>query len=557
MAMTRREMLLGLVASALATLGLEACARRAPEETAPVTSQPTAVAAVPRPVQPTPEPASGAPKHGGTLLVGVQNDWVTMDPAYNNGGADVPFMVYDPLFFQQMDANGNLQLVPGLAEKWDFTNTAATLQLRKGVNFHDGSEWNAESLKWNIERCVADPKTQARANLAGVDFKNPVTIIDPFTVRLNLTRAAPALMQQLSSAGFQGNLWPISRAAFEKLGPDQYAHNPVGTGPFRFGEWRPTDRVILHRNENYWMKGAQGQALPYLDGVTYRLISEDTVRGVEVKSYNVDIVDLLAAKDLAGLRSDPKLLVMETGRIANDYRMYFNARGGPFADNVNLRQAALYAIDRDTMGNLLAPGSSDSDKFLLLPGAMGYDDKLPHYTYDLDKAKTLMQSAGYGNGLDVTLIIINREVDRQMAQIAQEMWAKVGIRTTLDAMERVALNQRILTGGGDFHVTTGRVTNNASNDPELSMRQYLHSTGSFNKAHMSLPEMDAALDKAGSTYDRDARIAGYADVQKLDFNNPFMGYLWRQRWNWDVNKRVQGFTEPTAGPWDFRSVWLT
>ena len=156
-------------------------------------------------------------------------------------------------------------------------------------------------------------------------------------------------MQQLSSAGFQGNLWPISRAAFEKLGPDQYAHSPVGTGPFRFGEWRPTDRVILHRNDTYWMKGSQGQALPYLDGVTYRLISEDTVRGVEVKSYNVDIVDLLAAKDLAGLRTDPKLQVVETSRIANDYRMYFNARGGPFADNVNLRQAALYAIDRETM----------------------------------------------------------------------------------------------------------------------------------------------------------------------------------------------------------------
>jgi len=557
MAMTRREMLLGVVVSAVATLGLEACVRRAPstEEPAPVVSQPTGSAS--RSVQPTAEPASGAPKRGGTLLVGVQNDWVTMDPAYNNGGSDVPFMVYDPLFFQQMDAVGNLQLTPGLAEKWEFTDTSATLQFRRGVTFHDGSEWNADSLKWNIERCVADPKTQARANLAGVDFKNPVTVIDPFTVRLNLTRAAPALMQQLSSGGFQGNLWPISRAAFEKLGPDQYAHNPVGTGPFRFGEWRPNDRVILHRNENYWMKGAQGQPLPYLDGVTYRLITEDTVRGVEVKSYNVDIVDLLAAKDLAGLRSDPKLQVMETSRIANDYRMYFNARGGPFADNVNLRQAALYAIDRETMGNLLAPGASEADRFLLLPGAWAYDEKLPYYAYDLDKAKSLMQAAGYGSGLDVTLIIINREVDRQEAQILQEMWGKVGIRTTIDAMERVALNQRILTGGGDFHVTTGRVTNNASNDPELSMRQYLHSMGSFNKAHVNLPAMDAALDKASSTYDRDARIAGYAEVQKLDFTNPYMGYLWRQRWNWDVNKRVQSFNEPTAGPWDFRSVWLS
>src|SRR5438094_3430205 len=136
MAMTRREMVLGVVASALAALGLEGCARRAPsaEEPTPATSQPTQpVAAAPRSGQPTPEAAGGAPKRGGMLLVGVQNDWVTMDPAYNNGGADVPFMVYDPLFFQQMDAAGNLQLTPGLAEKWEFTDTAATLHLRKGV----------------------------------------------------------------------------------------------------------------------------------------------------------------------------------------------------------------------------------------------------------------------------------------------------------------------------------------------------------------------------------------------------------------------------------------
>jgi peptide/nickel transport system substrate-binding protein len=188
---------------------------------------------------------------------------------------------------------------------------------------------------------------------------------------------------------------------------------------------------------------------------------------------------------------------------------------------------------------------------------MGYDDKLPYYAYDLDKAKSLMQAAGYGTGLDITLTIINREVDRQEAEILKEMWGKVGIRATLDAMERVALNQRILTGGADYHVTTGRVTNNASSDADLQMRQYLHSQGNFNKAHMNVPAIDAALDKAGSMYDRDARIAGYAEVQKLDFDQPYMGYLWRQRWNWDLNARVQGFSEPLAGPWDFRTTWLS
>jgi ABC-type transport system substrate-binding protein len=90
----------------------------------------------------------------------------------------------------------------------------------------------------------------------------------------------------------------------------------------------------------------------------------------------------------------------------------------------------------------------------------------------------------------------------------------------------------------------------------LRQSRQFPSQGNFNKAHSSIAEVDAALDKAGSTYDREARIAGYAEVQKLDFNNPYMGYLWRQRWNWDLNTRVQGFAEPLAGPWDFRSTWL-
>ena len=110
MSMTRREMVLGVVAAALAGVGLEACARRAPSAEEPASIQPTVPAAAPRTPQPaaTAEVSGGAPKRGGTLLVGVQNDWVTMDPAYNNGGSDVMFLVYDPLFFQQMDAAGNL-----------------------------------------------------------------------------------------------------------------------------------------------------------------------------------------------------------------------------------------------------------------------------------------------------------------------------------------------------------------------------------------------------------------------------------------------------------------
>jgi ABC-type transport system substrate-binding protein len=154
-----------------------------------------------------------------------------MDPAYNNAENSPQRMLYDPILFYQPDASGTWNFKPGLAEKWDFSGTSGTLQLRQGVKFHDGSDWNADVFKWNVERVIADPKAPARDVLVGVDFNNPVTVVSDYVARLNLTAPSPVLLQQLSDQGSFGYLWPVSKTAFEQMGQDQFAHNPVGTGP--------------------------------------------------------------------------------------------------------------------------------------------------------------------------------------------------------------------------------------------------------------------------------------------------------------------------------------
>ncbi|HEV7665167.1 MAG TPA: ABC transporter substrate-binding protein [Chloroflexota bacterium] len=567
-ALTRRRLVLQLGTAVLAITGLAACARRTDVPAAPTalptaattiapTTAPTTVAApasAPT-VRPTAPPPVAAARRGGTITVGVVNDWITMDPAYNNAENSPQRMLYDPLLYYRADAQGNWSFQPGLVEKWEFNAEGGTLELRQGVKFHDGSDWNAETLKWNIERVIADPKAPARDVLVGVDFKTPVTVLSPYVARINLTAPSPVLLQQLSDQGSFGYLWPISRLAYEKMGPDQYAHNPVGTGPMQFVEWRASDRVIVKRNENYWLKSSDGQALPYLDGITYRLIVNDSVRAVELKAHTIDLMANVAANDLPAVKADPLLSLVFSTWSGTTGRFYFNARSGPFADNLPLRQAVLYAIDRETLARTLAPDDGVAQYFILQPGQIGYDGSLPHYTFDLPRAKTLLAEAGYPSGIDAHLLIISREQDQKQAQILQQMLGQAGVRVTIDAMERAALNASILSGGGDYHLSTGGVTLTPG-DPDLRVRPYLHSAGSINKMHTNLPELDAAIDKAGSTYDTVARSAAYREVQMIDFNTAYLGYLWTQKTNWGFNTRLQGFPSPgqPAEYFDFRNI---
>jgi ABC-type transport system substrate-binding protein len=280
------------------------------------------------------------------------------------------------------------------------------------------------------------------------------------------------------------------------------------------------------------------------------------VRAVELRSHNIDYTDQIAPRDMAAIKADPQLNLVESRWFGNSRRLIFHARGGPFAENLKLRQAVLFAMDRETLSATLGQGQGDPSKYMLLPGSLGYDDSLPYYRYDPDRAKTLMNEAGYPNGIDIDFIIIAREVDRAQAEVLKQMWEKIGVRASITAIERAALNQRILSGGSDYQVTSGQY-GNYSSDADVQFRRYMHTKGGFNKAHMSSPEFDAILDRASSTYDINARVAAYHEAQLLDFNQlGYYGHLWTQWWNWGMNKRVAGFPPSMGGTVDFRGVWL-
>jgi peptide/nickel transport system substrate-binding protein len=561
-----------LLAGSVGLVSLTACLRRdaptaapAPPTAVPAQQAPAQKAAAPAAPAPTaapaqavqakpaeaPKPASGSIKRGGTLTIAQQNDVLTFDNALNSASVIPHTMLYDPLFFFQRADNGSWEIRPGLVEKWEMSPNAASFTLRQGVKFHDGSDWDSEVFRWNMNRWLTEPKSIAKGVLDGVDPKNPVAVVDKFNVKVNLTAPTASLLQQLTDA----RVYPMSKAYFEKVGADEYGKNPVGTGPMKFVEWKKADRVILKRNENYWMKGADGQSLPYIDTLVSRLIIDDSVRILEMKAGSVDFTDLIAGKDVPDVKNDPKLNYLQADWVGNAYRLIFNAEGGPFQTNLKLRQAALWALDREAMAKALGQGIGRADKYFLRPNGFGYDESIPYYWYDPEKAKAALKDAGFPNGIDVELLIIARAIDKLQAEMLKSMLEAVGFRVKIDAMERVALNQRLLTGGAAFDFTTTR-GESSTGDPDPDLRAHFWSKGRFAKARLKDPEVDAAIVAANSVYDPKERVAAYKKVQTLLYEKAPYGYMWTQDWNWLSNKRVKDMPNPMGGIWDFRKVWL-
>jgi len=241
----------------------------------------------------------------------------------------------------------------------------------------------------------------------------------------------------------------------------------------------------------------------------------------------------------------------------------------PLGKHKELRQAFLYALDRDAMAQTLGFGSGAGRKYLLPKGSLAYDndEKLPYYWFDRAKATQLIQevvakdpSVATGGKVNVTLSAIDRAVDRAQAEMIKQMADAVGFNVTLDVAERAAWTAKLVKRpgqpGGKFDVATMRnpVT---TDDPDGQWRTFYHSTGSFNVAHLDDKSWDTPIDTAATTLDVDQRKKIYRELDQKSFDEAWYGWLWQQNWNWTYSKKLQAWREMVAGRGLFTEVWLT
>jgi peptide/nickel transport system substrate-binding protein len=527
----------------------EAAKPAAPAATTPPASG-QAAAAKPAEAKPAAESKpAGAPKRGGELRVVVQNDFVTMFPPVSTG--PVPLQVFDWLVRWRRGANGIWGPVPGLAESWELTDKAATFKLRRGVKFHDGSDLNAEAVRWNVETWIKHPKSLAKTDLSAVDENTPAEAVDDYTVKINLKSAFGSLLAAVSD-GYRTT--PIvSKAAYEKLGDAGIGLQAVGSGPFMFVEWQSGSQLKLTKNPNYWEKGLDGQPLPYLDKIHYRFVPDDSVRLVEVRSGNADFTELIRGRDVPSVKSDPNLVYIEDEGNGNRYRFFFNGQQGPFKDNPKLRQAVHYAIDREAVAKALGGGAGVSQKYDLLPGTVGYSDKLPYYAFDLEKAKALVKESGVTTPFPIRLTVIAREADQQQAQMIEQMLDKIGLKVSIEAVERVAWGTQV-RANNNFEMATQRTAGALDPDPLFTLSWAESGPASYIRAKE--PAIQSCIDEGRASYDAQKRQATYERCQTLMHESAWWGYIWLQPWNYVHNKRVKNVPAMYADYWREEQMWL-
>jgi peptide/nickel transport system substrate-binding protein len=476
--------------------------------------------------------------HGGTIRIGMDADNTTMDP--HRSTAAVDRQVYNNVYGKLVDIDARFGIVPQLAQSWEVRNGGLSyvFRLRRGVTFHDGSDFNAEIVRWNLDR-MRDPALASprRSEIAPV---KDVRVVDPYTVEVTLTAPfAPFLSVLSDRAGMM-----VSRAAVEKYGED-FARNPVGTGPFRFVEWVKDDHLTLKRFDGYWEKG-----LPYLDEIVYRPIPDSSVRFTAMRTGQIDLMHQIAPKDVAAAHAERGLTVSEIPSLWWQ-GIHLNNHVAPF--NVKpIRQAMWYAVDRALIQRVVYYGQGAPAWGPFPPSMWAMDREFTDWKRDPAKAKAKLAEGGLGTGFGFTLKGWNQPTQIQELQIVQAQLKEIGVDMKIELLEF----GKLLADLNSHNFVALRIGWSGRPDPDGNAHVFLHSKGGLNRVRYSNPKMDELLDQARAESDTGKRKALYTQVTRLAAEDA--PYIWLHH-DAEIKvwaSRVKGFEHIGDGMMRLGRVWL-
>ena len=513
-----------------------------------------------------------SPQSGGSLTFAFQGEPASLDPAivWDIIGTQVEHQIYRGVlgYVPQAGAAG-LEMVPDLAtevptaENGGVTNGGKTFifHLRKGVMFQApvSREVTAEDFKYSFERMIGLPTAPATYFYMGVvgaqayyEKKAPTVtgfkVIDPYTFEINLTRP------DLSFVGAYGGMDfcdVVPKEWVEKWGK-QFNRHPLGTGPFMFDHWTQGQEIVLKRNPDYWEKGK-----PYLDEVRYALSFSPETAFLKLQLGEVDVLmDYLPTPDIPRVKADPALSknVYTMTKMATEY-LFMNSRLKPF-DNVQVRQALSWAINRDKLVKLL--GGQAEALYQVYPRSMpGYQEGKVYYGYDPVKAKQLLAAAGYPDGFKTKLYSSNVDPNPKLMQAVQADLAEIGIKAELKTMGVSTYGALVGTPNA---ATMG--TETWSMDfpdpadwviPIFSKSNAVQ--GGVNAAFWWTPELEKMIVEAQAMTDPAARIAKYSAMQDYIMGEAPYITLYQPIKITVCSKNVGGFYLHQAYQWDTVNFW--
>ena len=467
----------------------------------------------------------------GEAKIGLAAEPNTFDPHLTVGRNTQIFIanVYDGLTAR--DVQGNL--VPGLAETWKRVNaTTWQFTLRKGVKFHNGDDFNAECVKFTLDRAT-NPETKATisselSTIAGTE------IVDPYTV--NVTTKTPDFLLPVRLGELFGLM--LSPKHTNAVGKEAIATKPNGTGPFKLVAWTKNEQMVLEANESYW-RGA-----PKVKKIVVRPILEDAARIAALQAGEVDLIAPVPHARIAELKRNDKL-VIKTIPAPRIFHVTIDVRKPPF-DNVKVRQALNHAVDVNAILKSLYFGYGTRLATVVDKGALGYDPSIQPYAFDQKKARALLAEAGYPNGFETEFDSFTGSIadHSKPAEAIVGFLQKVGVKAKQNVFEFAAFGPRRVQNKTSplFIYSIG----DAYLEPSWVIR-WLTQGGLG--MHYKNAKLDEMLTRIEATDDAKKRAPLYGDVQKLIKDEAPFIFLYQADAVFGMSNRVDYTPRPDETQW--------
>lgn len=464
----------------------------------------------------------------GTTLVYGSNDYTRINPAIDEHG-EINLLLFDGLTAHDADN----QVVPGLAESWDLddaTNTY-TFHLRDGVKWHDGETFTADDVKFTID-AIQNPDNESEIASNYEDVKE-IKIVDEKTISFTLEDKNVAFLEYMTIG-----ILPKHLLEGKDMQTDEYFHAPVGTGPYKLQEWDEGQSITLVKNEDYY-KGTPG-----IDTIVFKIVPDDNAKALQLKSGELDFAKI-TPKDAETFSGDEQYTVYDMKTA--DYRgILYNFNNEFWQKNKDVIPGINYGIDRKAM----------VDSVLLGEGEVAYgplqrniynDEAVEHYDYNPEKAKEVIEAAGWtlgsdgiyekgGEKLSFTINVMEGDqVRADLAAIASQQLAEIGVDAKSQVQSKIdwANQEAFLIGWGSPF------------DADDHTYKVFGTDKGSNYSGYSNSEVDQYLTEARQTDDTEARKAAYAKFQETLAADPAYTFFCYVDVDYVSNKNIQGISKDT------------
>lgn len=450
---------------------------------------------------------------------------VTSSPSYA-----VLDHIYETLFELSPEADIIYRLATGFEVGPD--GRTYTIPLRQGVTFSDGTPFDAHAVKANLER-LQDPATGA----AYSNLISPITeinVLDDYTIQLRSEEPFGPVQVHLAHSG----LAMISPAAIAR-GKDYVAANPIGTGPFVMEEWRQGEQIVIRKRDDYWGEPAK------LDRIVFRQIVDDGARLVELEAGTADVAIRVPPTEWRRVEANPNLKIDRTPGLRTIY-MYFNTQKAPF-DDVRVRKAFNHAVNNEAIVSALLAGAGRPSDAPMAPAVFGYSAQTP-YEWNPTLARQMLEEAGFDFS---QRIVIHHPTGRYpqdalIAAAVQQNLQAIGVQSELVTMEWTTYLDFVRKPVEENEVQIGLLGwGVATMDADYALVEMFYSgqwpARGFNLGFYSNPAVDAALDAGRNTADAEARLAAYAEAQRLIWDDAPWIFLHSELQLTGLRNNVEGF----------------